>query len=120
MCILSTVRSYKVLSNHDVQAHQERAYQEYLATKSMEKTQQQESYYEQQLAVHQSEVSTLKSQVIGLKKDLETIKTKCNEASEKLMEKTRQYQKLQVSFCVCVCVCVCVCIYTFSLHLGNV
>ena len=33
----------------------------------------------------------------SLKKDLEAIKSKYNETSEKLMEKTRQYQKLQVN-----------------------
>ena len=32
----------------------------------------------------------------ALKKDLDSTRTKFNEVSEKLMEKTRQYQKLQV------------------------
>ena len=32
----------------------------------------------------------------ALKRDLESSRTKFNEASEKLVEKTRQYQKLQV------------------------
>ena len=32
----------------------------------------------------------------ALKRDLESTRTKFNEASEKLVEKTRQYQKLQV------------------------
>ncbi len=38
-----------------------------------------------------------KTQLSSLKKDLESVKTKYNEVSEKLMEKTRQYQKLQVA-----------------------
>lgn len=39
----------------------------------------------------------MRSQASSLKKDLEALKTKYNEVSEKLMEKNRQYQKLQVS-----------------------
>ena len=49
------------------------------------------------MSAHQSEVTVLKNQVVSFKRDLEAIKTKYNETSEKLMEKTRQYQKLQVS-----------------------
>ena len=33
---------------------------------------------------------------VALKKDLELTRSKFNETSEKLMEKSRQYQKLQV------------------------
>jgi len=40
-----------------VQAHQERAYQEYIATKAVEKAQKQEGYYEQMLTVNQSELT---------------------------------------------------------------
>ena len=78
------------------QAHQERSYQEYLATKAVERAQQQEAYYDQLMTSHQSEVTALKNQVVSLKRDLDAIKTRYNETSEKLMEKTRQYQKLQV------------------------
>ena len=62
----------------------------------MERAQQQEAYYDQLMTSHQSEVTTLKNQVVSMKRDLEAIKTRYNETSEKLMEKTRQYQKLQV------------------------
>ena len=79
-----------------MQSHQERSYQEYLATKAVERAQQQEAYYDQLMASHQSEVAALRNQVISLKRDLENIKTRYNETSEKLMEKSRQYQKLQV------------------------
>ena len=68
-----------------------------MATKAIERAQQQESCYEQLVTTHQSEVTVLRNQVVSLKKDLEAIKTRYNETSEKLMEKTRQYQKLQVS-----------------------
>ena len=46
----------------------------------------------------------VKSQQSLLKKDVEVMKTKYNEVSEKLMEKTRQYQKLQVMNIVTVIV----------------
>jgi predicted nucleic acid-binding Zn-ribbon protein len=62
----------------------------------VERAQQQEAYYDQLMTSHQSEVTALKNQVVSLKRDLDTIKTRYNETSEKLMEKTRQYQKLQV------------------------
>jgi len=39
----------------------------------------------------------VKSQLTSIKKDAEAVKTKYNEVSEKLMEKSRQYQKLQVN-----------------------
>lgn len=114
-----------------VQAHQERSYQEYVASKAMEKSQKQEGYYEQLLSLNQTELTcktsnemgnkkirllrsaqintvvsvmlcthpALKSQVGSLRKDLETVKTKYNKVSEKLTDKTRQYQKLQVETC---------------------
>jgi len=40
-----------------MKAHQERAFQEYAATKAVEKSQKQESYYEQLLSVNQTELS---------------------------------------------------------------
>ena len=95
----------------------ERNYQERVASNAMEEIQRQKAYYEQQLAINKSEFSckkwcmnlvgsgliylkivAVKSQLSALKKDLESIKTKHKEASEKLREKTRQYQKLQVSW----------------------
>ena len=42
-----------------LQSHQERAYQEYCASKAIEKAQEQESYYEQALAVHTSEIACI-------------------------------------------------------------
>lgn len=41
------------------QAHLERAYQEYIATKATDKTKQQESYYEHMVAVSQSEIACI-------------------------------------------------------------
>lgn len=41
------------------QAHQERAYQQFCASKAVEKAQQQEGYYEQLVAVNQSEIACI-------------------------------------------------------------
>ena len=41
------------------QAHQEQAYQQFCASKAVEKAQQQESYYEQLVAVNQSEIACI-------------------------------------------------------------
>ena len=44
------------------QAHQERAYQQFCASKAAEKAQQQEGYYEQLVAVNQSEMACILKQ----------------------------------------------------------
>ena len=57
-------QSYKVSSIQCVylcalpQSHQERAYQEFCASKAMEKAQEQETYYQQSMAVHTTEISS--------------------------------------------------------------
>jgi hypothetical protein len=85
----------RALSFWTYQSHQERAYQEYCTSKALEKAQEQESYFQQSLAVHTSENTSLKTHVTALKKEVESTRAKYSEASEKLVEKTRQYQKLQ-------------------------
>ena len=77
------------------QTHQERMYQDYVANKAKEKTTQLEQYYSQVLSKVQTELNSLKSQASTEKKDLDDAKKRCNELSEKLMEKNRQYLKLQ-------------------------
>ncbi|PFX30356.1 E3 ubiquitin-protein ligase CCNB1IP1 [Stylophora pistillata] len=68
--------------------HQEKMYQDYVANKAREKASQLEQYYSQVLSKVQAEVSYDK-------KELEDIKKRNNELSEKIMEKNRQYLKLQ-------------------------
>ena len=53
------VQRVSVVSLLSHKAHQERAYQEYLASMAMEKAQQQEGYYEQMTAVNQSELTCI-------------------------------------------------------------
>ena len=57
LLIQCTEVSVAFLLSH--QAHQERAYQEYLASMAMEKAQQQEGYFEQMTAVSQSELACI-------------------------------------------------------------
>ncbi|XP_041374599.1 E3 ubiquitin-protein ligase CCNB1IP1-like [Gigantopelta aegis] len=77
------------------QSHQERAYQEYMATKAKNQAAQLEQYYEQIMLRTQTELSSLKSNLATVKKELEEAKKMHNSVGEKLMERSRQYQKLQ-------------------------
>ncbi|XP_014769952.1 E3 ubiquitin-protein ligase CCNB1IP1 [Octopus bimaculoides] len=85
----------RALSFWTYQSHQERVYQEYIASKVKEKATQLEQYYEEVVSRIQSELCSLKLQQNATKKELETTKKKYGEVAEKLVEKTRQCQKLQ-------------------------
>ncbi|XP_021349651.1 E3 ubiquitin-protein ligase CCNB1IP1-like isoform X2 [Mizuhopecten yessoensis] len=85
----------RALSFWTYQAHQERTYQEYVATKAKERAVQLEQYYEQIVSRTQTELTSLKTQLSASKKELDTTKKKHNEIAEKLLERNRQYQKLQ-------------------------
>ncbi|XP_072167255.1 E3 ubiquitin-protein ligase CCNB1IP1-like isoform X2 [Diadema setosum] len=80
------------------QIHQERTYQDYVATKVKERSTQVEQYYEQLLSRTRAEASSLKAQVTALKKEIEMNKKRYHDISEKLMERSRQYQKLQLLY----------------------
>ncbi|XP_069120390.1 E3 ubiquitin-protein ligase CCNB1IP1-like [Argopecten irradians] len=85
----------RALSFWTYQAHQERTYQEYVASKAKERAVQLEQYYEQIVSHTQRELTSLKTQLSASKKELESTKMKHSEISDKLMERNRQYQKLQ-------------------------
>ena len=51
--------SVEVMGRFVSQSHQEKAYQEYCASKAMEKAQAQESHYRQTIAVHSTENSCM-------------------------------------------------------------
>ncbi|XP_020602293.1 E3 ubiquitin-protein ligase CCNB1IP1-like [Orbicella faveolata] len=80
------------------QTHQEKMYQDYVASKAKEKTTQLEQYYNQVLSKLQAELNSLRSQTSNDKKELDDTKKRYNELSEKLMEKNRQYLKLQAMY----------------------
>ncbi|XP_077867675.1 E3 ubiquitin-protein ligase CCNB1IP1-like [Saccoglossus kowalevskii] len=78
--------------------HQEKTYQEYMANKNKERITQLEQYYEQILTRTQTEIKSLKTQISAAKKEIETTKKRFSEVSDKLMERNRQYQKLQTMY----------------------
>uniref|UniRef100_A0A8C5QSX2 Cyclin B1 interacting protein 1 n=1 Tax=Leptobrachium leishanense TaxID=445787 RepID=A0A8C5QSX2_9ANUR len=77
------------------QVYQERLYQEYNHSKAEGNLKQMEKLCAQQIQNKDTELSAMKGEVNSLKKMLEEYKRKYTELSEKLMERNRQYQKLQ-------------------------
>ncbi|XP_071965795.1 E3 ubiquitin-protein ligase CCNB1IP1-like [Antedon mediterranea] len=77
------------------QNHQEKVFQEYTITKTKDKQSQMEKYYDQVVSQTQAEIDALKSQISTTRKELENTVKRLNEVSSKLMERNRQYQKLQ-------------------------
>ncbi|XP_054713338.1 E3 ubiquitin-protein ligase CCNB1IP1-like [Uloborus diversus] len=80
------------------QVHQEIMFQEYIATKSKERSTQLEKYYENILQKTKNELETMKQQQEANKKEVEAFKRKNAELSEKLKERVRQHQKLQTVY----------------------
>ncbi|XP_060031394.1 E3 ubiquitin-protein ligase CCNB1IP1 isoform X4 [Erinaceus europaeus] len=75
--------------------HQERLYQEYNFSKAEGHLKQMEKIYTQQIQSKDVELTSMKGEVTSMKKVLEEYKKKFSDISEKLMERNRQYQKLQ-------------------------
>lgn len=88
----------RALSFWMYQSHQEKTYQEYMATKAKERATQLEQYYEQIVARTNTELTNLKSQLTAAKKENEETRKKYHEVSDKLMERNRQHQKLQYMY----------------------
>nr|XP_057922198.1 E3 ubiquitin-protein ligase CCNB1IP1 [Doryrhamphus excisus]XP_057922199.1 E3 ubiquitin-protein ligase CCNB1IP1 [Doryrhamphus excisus] len=85
----------RALAFWNYQVHQERMYQEYSALRTEKQLQQMEKVLTQQNQTRQLELSSMKGEIASLKKMLEDFKRKNGDMSERLMEKSRQYQKLQ-------------------------
>ncbi|XP_033099859.1 E3 ubiquitin-protein ligase CCNB1IP1-like isoform X2 [Anneissia japonica] len=77
------------------QVHQERVFQEYTINKTKDRQNQMEKYYEQVISRTQSDLELLKSEISTTRKELENSEKRLNEVSGKLLERNRQYQKLQ-------------------------
>ncbi|KAM9329853.1 E3 ubiquitin-protein ligase CCNB1IP1 [Gastrophryne carolinensis] len=77
------------------QVYQEKLYQEYNYSKAEGHLKQVEKLYTHQIQSKEAELAAMKGEVNSLKKILEEYKRKYSELSEKLMERNRQYQKLQ-------------------------
>ncbi|XP_077906035.1 E3 ubiquitin-protein ligase CCNB1IP1 isoform X1 [Ictidomys tridecemlineatus] len=87
--------SSRALAFWTYQVHQERLYQEYNFSKAEGHLKQMEKIYTQQIQSKDVELTSMKGEVTSMKKVLEEYKKKFSDISEKLMERNRQYQKLQ-------------------------
>ncbi|XP_044518275.1 E3 ubiquitin-protein ligase CCNB1IP1 [Gracilinanus agilis] len=87
--------SSRALAFWTYQVHQERLYQEYNFSKAEGHLKQMEKVYTQQIQSKDVELTSMKGEVTSMKKVLEEYKKKFSDISEKLMERNRQYQKLQ-------------------------
>ncbi|KAM9068340.1 E3 ubiquitin-protein ligase CCNB1IP1 [Sarcophilus harrisii] len=87
--------SSRALAFWTYQVHQERLYQEYNFSKAEGHLKQMEKVYSQQIQSKDVELTSMKGEVTSMKKVLEEYKKKFSDISEKLMERNRQYQKLQ-------------------------
>ncbi|XP_040276212.1 E3 ubiquitin-protein ligase CCNB1IP1 [Bufo bufo] len=77
------------------QVYQERLYQEYNYSQAEGHLKHVEKLYAHEVQSKESELVAMKGEVNSLKKILEEYKRKYSELSEKLMERNRQYNKLQ-------------------------
>ncbi|XP_065829501.1 E3 ubiquitin-protein ligase CCNB1IP1-like [Oscarella lobularis] len=88
----------RAISFWSYQACYERTYQEYVSSHAKEKCAQLKQHYEQALSRSQSELQSLKQQLLGVKKENDEEKKRYSDISEKLLERNRQYQKLQAMY----------------------
>ncbi|XP_053715585.1 E3 ubiquitin-protein ligase CCNB1IP1 isoform X3 [Synchiropus splendidus] len=87
--------STRALAFWSYQVYQERMYQEYSLSRAEIQLKQLEKLLVQQNQSREIELSAMRGEITSLKKVLEEYKRKYGEVSERLMEKSRQYQKLQ-------------------------
>ncbi|XP_041636132.1 E3 ubiquitin-protein ligase CCNB1IP1 isoform X3 [Cheilinus undulatus] len=87
--------SARALAFWSYQVHQERIYQEYSLSRAEAQMKQLEKVLSQQNQSRELELTAMKGEIASLKKVMEEYKRKYSEVSERLMERNRQYQKLQ-------------------------
>ncbi|XP_037614364.1 E3 ubiquitin-protein ligase CCNB1IP1 [Sebastes umbrosus] len=87
--------SARALAFWSYQAHQEHMYQEYSLSRTEAQLKQMEKVLTQQNQSRELELTGMRGEINSLKKVMEEYKRKCSEVSERLMERNRQYQKLQ-------------------------
>nr|XP_046236337.1 E3 ubiquitin-protein ligase CCNB1IP1 [Scatophagus argus]XP_046236338.1 E3 ubiquitin-protein ligase CCNB1IP1 [Scatophagus argus]XP_046236339.1 E3 ubiquitin-protein ligase CCNB1IP1 [Scatophagus argus]XP_046236340.1 E3 ubiquitin-protein ligase CCNB1IP1 [Scatophagus argus] len=87
--------SGRALAFWSYQVHQERMYQEYSLSRAETQLKQMEKVLTQQNQCRELELTAMRGEITSLKKVMEDYKRKYSEVSEKLMERNRQYQKLQ-------------------------
>ncbi|XP_028285385.1 E3 ubiquitin-protein ligase CCNB1IP1 [Parambassis ranga] len=87
--------SARALAFWSYQVHQERMYQEYSLSRADTQLKQMEKMLTQQNQSRELELNAMRGEIASLKKVMEEYKRKYSDVSEKLMERNRQYQKLQ-------------------------
>ncbi|XP_075884462.1 E3 ubiquitin-protein ligase CCNB1IP1 isoform X1 [Nelusetta ayraudi] len=87
--------SARALAFWTYQTHQERMYQEYSLSRAEAQLKQMEKMLTQQNQCRELELTAMRGEITSLKKMMEDYKRKYSEVSERLMERNRQYQKLQ-------------------------
>ncbi|KAM3591033.1 uncharacterized protein V6R79_020948 [Siganus canaliculatus] len=87
--------SARALAFWSCQVHQERMYQEYSLSRAEAQLKQMEKVLSQQNQCRELELTTMRSEIASMKKVMEDYKRKYSEVTERLMERNKQYQKLQ-------------------------
>ncbi|XP_029310893.1 E3 ubiquitin-protein ligase CCNB1IP1 [Cottoperca gobio] len=87
--------SGRALAFWSYQVTQERMYQEYSLSRAESQLKQLEKVLTQQNQSREVELTGMRGEIASLKKVMEEYKRKYSEVSERLMERNRQYQKLQ-------------------------
>ncbi|KAM6894467.1 E3 ubiquitin-protein ligase CCNB1IP1 [Lycodopsis pacificus] len=87
--------SARALAFWSYQVHQEHMYQEYSLSRAEAQLKQMEKVLTQQNQSRELELTGMRGEVASLKKVMEEYKRKYSDVSERLMERNRQYQKLQ-------------------------
>ncbi|XP_062371866.1 E3 ubiquitin-protein ligase CCNB1IP1 isoform X2 [Sardina pilchardus] len=75
--------------------HQERLFQEYSLSRVESQLKQMEKILSQQTQSRELELNGMRGEIASLKRVTDEYKRKYSEVSERLMERNRQYQKLQ-------------------------
>ncbi|XP_046870038.1 E3 ubiquitin-protein ligase CCNB1IP1 [Hypomesus transpacificus] len=87
--------SARALAFWTYQVHQERMYQEYSLSRAEGQVKQMEKVLTQHNQSRELELGAMRGEIASLKKVTDEYKRKYSEVSERLMERNRQYQKLQ-------------------------
>ncbi|CAL1590826.1 unnamed protein product [Knipowitschia caucasica] len=87
--------SARALAFWRYQVHQERMYQEYSLSRADAQLKQMDKVLTQQNQSRELELTAMRGEIASLKKVMDEYKRKYSEVSERLMERNRQYQKLQ-------------------------
>ncbi|XP_074517961.1 E3 ubiquitin-protein ligase CCNB1IP1 [Halichoeres trimaculatus] len=87
--------STRALAFWSYQVHQERMYQEYSLSRAEAQLKQMDKVLSQQNQSRELELTAMRGEIASLKKVMDEYKRKYSEVSERLMERNRQYQKLQ-------------------------